>query len=698
MRKSGSSLSSTSSTSSETLAPQRHHYGYHHHRPPFLSHVTKEDLQQALQIAKTRHVQAVQKALENYPTNVVNVPVGTGTGTGTGRNNNSSSSTQEQQEQQQEEGIDLTLIQLQQYNLSNTTTNNKLPDFDNELPHCIYVTKLETPIFTAKECQDVITIANEYFYNHHYNNGTWTLLPSGQYQVAGFWIKDIPAIHDWFVRIVQTKLFPLLAQTFPNFVGKNPLDLCVDNAYVFQYTPETGRRTEIHTDSGCLSFTIALNSAKEFTGGGTWFEGLVLTTNETTSGVNETTTTNPNVTTTTTRGAVLEMDQGQVTIRPGGMKHCGQAVNSGVRYIIGGFCMHQKKPEYVRQLLNPPNTRSNVEAALVLNPNFDSSYNVLSRTLRQEEEEQQQQQQQGMMMIRNNNNNNLQQRIAFIQKQRQEILEYCLQHVHPYSGDVAFELGSLYQQQEHEQQKAQETFQICLQADPYDVDALVALLMLAAQQQQGNDDDKKNAKQMERHYAQRILTAPSASNIALAKAYCNLGVLKGEENNEKMKKNIKQTKKYTMSDGGGTNILEDNEEDDDDDDDEISYYQKSIYYDPHRFASRYSLACAYATRKQWILAITEFQHALQVLDDHHSSSTSSFNNKDEYYHYHQQQREQTLKQLYVTCMRQIQMESNKNNNNNPTQDYIMKRFGDLMGQEYLQQLMALQQQQQQPKK
>jgi hypothetical protein len=81
-------------------------------------------------------------------------------------------------------------------------------------------------------------------------------LPSGQYDVAGFWIRDVPAIYEWFNRMVQEWLFPLLVKQFPHF--------CLDNAYVFKYTPKTGRQTDVHAYSGCLSFTIALNGNDEY--------------------------------------------------------------------------------------------------------------------------------------------------------------------------------------------------------------------------------------------------------------------------------------------------------------------------------------------------------------------------------------------------------------------------------------------------
>ena len=550
-------------------------------RPPFLSHVTQDDLREALQTAKLRHVRAVQTALQHYPTHlalnggvVVVDPI-------------------------------VSTMTLTRYNLTREPLS-ALPDFGTELPLAVFVT--DTPLFSSDECQAVIQAAHTHFLSHHYNNGTWTQLPSGQYQVAGFWIKDIPAVHEWFVQAVQTKLFPLLARTFPEFVvGANHtadiddvqshLLLCVDNAYVFQYTPETGRRTEIHTDSGCLSFTIALNDPTvDFTGGGTWFEGL---------------------------NATIDMQQGHVTIRPGGVKHCGQAVETGVRYVIGGFCMHQDKPEVVRQLLSPPATVPNVQAALCFNPRFDPSYNVLSRTLQEQTKE--------------GDGDD-----TTIGKQRQQVLEYCLDHVHPYAGDVAYDLASVYQAQGKVEEAVACLQDSCLVADPMDVEALTSLLMLSAQL--GRPDK-------ERLYANRILQAPSAPPLALAKAHCNLGVLEAGQ------------------------------------DTEIPHYQASIAQDGSRFAPRYSLACAWASQKNYVQALEEFPRALAVLSPDTDSDYAT-------------KRQTTLKQWYVAAMRHMESENAHAQQTTGkakyvTQEQVMTRFGQLMGTQNFQELLALQKQPQQ---
>jgi tetratricopeptide (TPR) repeat protein len=352
---------------------------------------------------------------------------------------------------------------------------------------------------------------------------------SGEYDVAGCWIKDVPAIKEWFVETVRDRLFPLLCRAFPDFVGR-PEDLCVDQTYIFRYTAETGGRTGVHTDAGCLSFTIALNDKDEYTGGGTWFEGLQSSDDGGGSG----------------NGRVLEMKVGQVAIRPGGVKHAGHAVESGVRYVIGGFCMNREKPEPVRMLLTPGSPEElasgsqmrALEAAVALNPAFFGSYTNLANEHKRQGND----------------------------RKAQEVLEYCLEHVHPLAGEAAYSLGMLYLEQS-ELAKAKECFETCLKDDPQDTEAMMALAQLCNQQ-----GDRAG----EESFYEKVLATPGTQARVRASAYCNLGVLhEGDES-------------------------------------EIECYLRSLALRPDYFQARYSLASALASRERWLEAVEHFRAAVEM--------------------------------------------------------------------------------------
>jgi tetratricopeptide (TPR) repeat protein len=390
-------------------------------RPPFVSHVNEKDVEWARAIARTNHDAAVEAALSHYPISTI-----------------------------EPDASFLDSVSFRECEIP----GSHLPDFDDVLAHKIYVTDL----LDQEECQHVIGLAEDYF------QGNWTTQATGQYEVAGFLIREVPSVREWFLKVLRTKVFPLLEHQFPGFSAD---DLCVDHAYLFKYTPETGRRTDIHTDSGCLSMTISLND--DYDGGGTWFEGLE---------------------------NVVTMKAGQVTIRPGGLKHCGYPVTSGTRYIIGGFCIDRTKVETTRMLMvhtGPDRIRA-VEVAVYLNPNCDAAYNFLAHEYELSGE---------------------------LAKARQ-VLEYCLQNVNPRSSEVAYSLSSMYMDQRLFK-KAKECLDICLSADDADVDALMATAQCFAAL--GDTD-------MELSHLQRIVNIPGANPKVLSQAYCNLGVMHQAQESE----------------------------------------------------------------------------------------------------------------------------------------------------------------------
>ena len=142
-----------------------------------------------------------------------------------------------------------------------------------------------------------------------------------RYDVHGGWVKDIKGVKEWFDDMLRTRLYPCLRQLFPDAAGDGS-SLRVQSAYLFKYTAETGAATDVHVDSGLLSFTIALNEPSEYDGGGTWFESV---------------------------DRLVEMPRGHVTFRPGHVRHQGRPLTRGTRYMIGGFIMREDVVEHGRR-------------------------------------------------------------------------------------------------------------------------------------------------------------------------------------------------------------------------------------------------------------------------------------------------------------------------------------------------------------
>lgn len=200
-----------------------------------------------------------------------------------------------------------------------TIPNWHLPDLDEELRNNgdveIHVTR--TPLFTPEECEHVIAMAEA----HAKTAGEWGKIPAGRYDVHGGWVKDIAGVKEWFDDALRTRLYPCLQKLFSGAI-EDGSSLRVQSAYLFKYTAETGAATDVHIDSGLLSFTIALNAPSAYDGGGTWFESV---------------------------DKLVEMPQGHVTFRPGHVRHQGKPLTRGTRYMIGGFIMREDVVEHGRR-------------------------------------------------------------------------------------------------------------------------------------------------------------------------------------------------------------------------------------------------------------------------------------------------------------------------------------------------------------
>lgn len=423
-------------------------------RPDWLQHVDSFKLQEFMSVARERHDNAVAKGLKDYDV--------------------ASPSTLTEEELLKEKALSENL-KLHEYRIE---APGKLPDFHDELGKApVFVTHKETPLFSRDECNMIVGMADNYFDGQDEPNK----MPSGQYYIQGFWIKDVPEVRDWFVEKCRSRIFPLLKKQFPDFVDDIE-DLVVDNAYLFKYIPQPGLRTEIHTDGGCLSFTFALNEKDDYDGGGTWVEGLTSDKDS-------------------EHGETIEMDIGQCTVRPGGIRHCGNPLKSGVRYIIGGFCMNKRRVEYVRQLVNncpekdsPKKTKEAIECAIALNPECDLAYANLAQ-------------------IYENQGDKL---------KAKKVMEDCLVNANPKSTASSYYLGTMsYLEGKYEE--ATKYLKNCLDIDPVDGDALSAIALCY---------EKLGKAKEEEEILQRIIVAPGVSNRVICQAYCNLGIMHAGEDIE----------------------------------------------------------------------------------------------------------------------------------------------------------------------
>ena len=412
---------------------------------------------------------------------------------------------------------------------------------------------------------------------------------------------------------------------FPHFLEGQIEDLVVDQAYLFKYVPQPGLRTEIHTDAGCLAFTFALNSKDEYEGGGTWVEGLVPADTDDSAGVADDGASPPS--------QVIEMDVGQCKVRPGGIRHCGNPLTRGTRYIIGGFCMSKKRVETVRQLLDnkkcqdetdsdtpatQETTKKALECAIALNPEFDGAYPNLANIYEEEGDT----------------------------TKAKQVLTQCLEVANPKCTTASYYLGTMMYREGH-YEKAREYMRTCLEVDATDGDAMGTLSQIYFHLRE---------HEQEHELYQRILLTPGVSARILSNAYCNLGTMQ------------------------------------DDVDTEMEFYQKALELEPGNLSARQSLGSAYASKGDWDNAIDCYRRVVDsmtaaaagaafTLPTRVGMSSSSTSPKSD---------EEALRLLYRAATKKLRSDDGSSSSSaDQSRDVVMARLGQLMGQANLDRLLAM---------
>ena len=131
----------------------------------------------------------------------------------------------------------------------------------------------------------------------------------------------MPGLVEWFEHRLRTRLFPMLQSLYPEAIPSADVLRCHD-AFISRYDADGMASLEVHQDTTDFTFTIALNPASEYDGGGTVF---------------------PNVRPAGAdrdepfRDMVAAPDCGCVASFCGRLHHGGNQITRGTRYIIPLF-------------------------------------------------------------------------------------------------------------------------------------------------------------------------------------------------------------------------------------------------------------------------------------------------------------------------------------------------------------------------
>eukprot|EP00966_Prymnesium_polylepis_P150627 3479477-Prymnesium_polylepis.1 len=139
--------------------------------------------------------------------------------------------------------------------------------------------------------------------------GGWSTTRHTTVPTTDLEVHAVPAVLRWFNAACEREIFPLLEACY-GAIGVRASAVRVSDAFVVRYDAAAQSSLPVHADDSHLSLTIALNDLNEYEGGGILFEEL---------------------------GRVVRPDCGGVVCFPGSLRHGGNTVTKGVRYIIAAF-------------------------------------------------------------------------------------------------------------------------------------------------------------------------------------------------------------------------------------------------------------------------------------------------------------------------------------------------------------------------
>jgi hypothetical protein len=182
-----------------------------------------------------------------------------------------------------------------------------------------------TPILDPDECAWVVAAANAH------SDAAWVGDHADKANIGTdkiwakpfpdrLWLREVPGLTEWFEHRLRTRLFPMLQSLYPEAIPTVDCLRCHD-AFISRYDAEGMASLEVHQDTTDFTFTISLNPLAKYEGGGTVFPSLRDAAD--TAGSFET--------------MVVKPDVGCVASFPGRLRHGGNAITSGFRYIIPLF-------------------------------------------------------------------------------------------------------------------------------------------------------------------------------------------------------------------------------------------------------------------------------------------------------------------------------------------------------------------------
>jgi hypothetical protein len=156
-------------------------------------------------------------------------------------------------------------------------------------------------MFSKNVCEWIIFESE----NYAKNNGGWTTRRHVKYPTTDLPVKNIQPIFN-FVLLSYNEIFSKIKKSYSL---SETIEFNISDFFIVKYNSEMQNELELHNDGSFLSINILLSNSSDFEGGGTFF--------------NDNTVTN--------------LEQGDVLVHSGQVKHSGVKITKGTRYILVAF-------------------------------------------------------------------------------------------------------------------------------------------------------------------------------------------------------------------------------------------------------------------------------------------------------------------------------------------------------------------------
>ena len=161
---------------------------------------------------------------------------------------------------------------------------------------------------TPGQCNSLVSLT-EHVCRGHYSAYTYAKQTLGCRDYPLLASECYPAVHR-ITHAIQTQLSPMMALK---------LDDREPHIVKYDLTKKDRQKLDMHTDKSEWTFLIALSDGcgLDYEGGGTYFESL---------------------------GKTVHVQRGHALVFPGKLRHCGQRISKGVRFLLVGFLVDIHTP------------------------------------------------------------------------------------------------------------------------------------------------------------------------------------------------------------------------------------------------------------------------------------------------------------------------------------------------------------------